>query len=243
MTSSARFARALAARLGGGEHLLLYGPRGGGKTTLLKTLARDARNDGIPCGYAESTGSLGAITRAFADAYPDADTEGLSRRRARARLRLAAEARRGVLLLDHASAVNTQMVGFLRRLRGGVAGVVLAADVDSERERRRVRDWRLGAASVRMPPASAARLRRAFRAGCRDAGVIELCAPWQRQLVRAARGRIGWVEQCTRLLGEPRYWDGPTLLASVLAADAELALRRPDVLRGLFEDGATSSST
>lgn len=218
-----------------GEHVLLYGARGSGKTTLLKKLERDFTTQAVPCGYVVSTTNLDAITRALAIAYPGVDSKELTRRQARARLRLAAEARCGILLLDHVEAVNTQMLGLFRRLRGGAAGALLTADVDTERERRRVREWRLGARSVRMPATSAARLRHALRSGCRTAGVAELAAAWERQILRAARGRIGWVILCVRLIADARYWDGETLHCSVLCSDTEIGLRSPQVASGVIQ--------
>lgn len=234
MAGIGRLRTELAARLVHGEHLVLYGPRGIGKTTLLRALAQDFAARKAPIGYAASTSSLDAITRAFTDAYPSTETSGLPRKRVRARLRLAAEAERGVLLLDHGVAVNTQMVGLLRRLRGGVMGVLLAADVDTERERQRLRDWHLGASPVRMPAASAARLRRAFRSGCLKAGVERPVGPWESQLIRAAEGRIGWIRQCVALIDGSRYWDGDILYAGVLCSDTEMMLRDPEIAAGLL---------
>ena len=234
MAGVERFRVELQARLAQGGHLVLWGPRGTGKTTLLRALREELASHQIPTGYAASAHSLDAITRAFAEAYPGTDIEGLPRKRVRARLRLAAEARRGVLLLDHATTLNTQVVGLLRRLRGGVMGVLLAADVDSERVRQRVRDWHLGAVSLRMPAMSAARLRRAFLEDCREAGVDELIEPWESQLIRAAAGRIGWMRQCAGLIARPQYWDGKILHASVLCSDTEMMLRDPEITAALL---------
>lgn len=161
--------------------------------------------------------------------YSEVDTTGIPRRQARARLRLAAESSRGVLLLDQVTAVSTQMVGFLRRLRGGVVGVLCAVDVDVERDFRTMRGWHLGTSSVRMPPASNARVRRLFRARCQPEVEAKITALHEREIVRAARGRLGWIVQCSRLIEQARYWNVETLYVSVLCTDTEIALRQGDL--------------
>lgn len=227
---SKRIVSVLAERLQRGEHIVLYGPRGSGKSTLLEHLRRHFAVSETPCAYAALTSSLAGITESLALAYPDVDVVGVARRLARARLRAAADCRPGILLLDHAAAVNSQMVGYLRRLRGGIVGVLIAADVDTDREREQVRAWHLAASPVRMPSASATRLRRLFRDRCREAGVLECVRPWERQILRAARGRIGWISQCTRFIDMPRYWNDTNLYAAVLCSDTEMALRDPDLV-------------
>jgi hypothetical protein len=58
------------------------------------------------------------------------------------RLHLMADRHSGVLFLDHTRDVTTAKIGFLRRLRGGMIGVPLVVDVDSEFEREHLRFWR-----------------------------------------------------------------------------------------------------
>jgi hypothetical protein len=101
-----------------------------------------------------------------------------------------------VLLLDHLTDVSNAMVGFLRRLHGGVVGVLLAADFEVERERRRMKPWRLDALSVRMPPTSAPRLSQLPRATCTELRLLPIGPQIELQLLRAARGRPGWILQC-----------------------------------------------
>ncbi|MGH8126870.1 MAG: hypothetical protein ACRETC_00680, partial [Gammaproteobacteria bacterium] len=98
-------------------------------------------------------------------------------------MRLAAERNRGVLLLDHVTASNTQMVGFLRRLRGGVVGVLFAVDVDVERDFQAMRGKHLGTSSIRMPLASNVRLRRLFRARCQPDVMEKITALHEREIV------------------------------------------------------------
>src|SRR5579872_5371166 len=128
----------LQERLWRGEHLTLLGPRGSGKSTLLARLHSQFVVAGIPCAYSSVTTSLDDITRALERAYPHVDAAEVTRRAARARLWVAADQRRGVLLLDHFSAVSNAMVFLLKRLHGGVAGVLTAADIEDQRDRSRI---------------------------------------------------------------------------------------------------------
>jgi len=213
-------------RLQRGEHLVLYGPRGSGKSTLLASLYSRIVRNGIPCALSTATAHLDDITRAFARAYPDVNTTTLPRRKARARLKIAADRNEGVLLLDHVTGISTAMIGFLRRLRGGIAGVLLAVDVEKERDGQRLRHRHLGTLALPMPPAPTGRLRRLFRQ-CRAKHRLPRLPPNQeRQIIRSARGRPGWIMQCARLIPEERYWRGKLLQASLLCVDTEITLRQ-----------------
>ncbi len=215
----------LERRLRRGEHLALYGPRGTGKSAVLAALETRLRRAGIPCGLSPSTVSLDDITRALEHAYPEVPTSEMARRAARSRLWLAADRRRGVLLLDHLSDISNAMVGYLRRLHGGLVGALSAVDVDDDRERRRLRPWRYGAMSVRMPLTPRRRLRRALRARWQALELPPLTAEQEHQLANQARGRPGWIARCSDLAREARYWRNDRLLLSVLATDTEVAVR------------------
>lgn len=218
-----RIAQHLADRLMRGEHLVLWGPIGSGKTTLLAVIRR--RLVDRACASESATQSLGDITRALERAFPGVPTQGIARRVARARLWRAADQASAVLLLDHVCTVSTAMKGFLRRLRGGVAGVLLVFDIDSPRERARLRAQHLGCLSVRIP-ALPSRVQRGL-----------LAAHWPRDerphpgpavvrlLIRAARGRPGWIIVCAQQASKPKYWGANGLKARVLALDAELHVR------------------
>ncbi len=220
-----RFRSTLATRLQHGEHLILYGPRGSGKSTLLAELHAHLTDCGTPCARSSTTARLEDMTSAFVRAYPEVATAYVTRRRARARLRLAAEQRAGVLLLDHVTSVGTAMLGSIHRLRGGLAGILMAVDVDGERERLALRERRLGMPLLSMPPLSARRLRALFRMHCANLDLPAATPLQERQIVRAARGRPGWVVQCARLIAQDRYWRDQTLYASVLCLDTEIALQ------------------
>ena len=213
-------------RLQRGEQLILYGPQGSGKSTLLTALQSHFAHTSIPCAMSDATAHLDDITRTFARAYPHIDTVTTTRRTARARLLLAADRNGGILLLDHVTDVSNAMLGYLRRLRGGIAGAVLAVDVDAARDRQRLRKHRLGMFWVPMPPTSPTRLRRLFRIGCEQCAIPRLPPDQERRIIRAARGRPGWIVQCIHLIAHRRYWRDQTLYTSLLCTDTEIALRQ-----------------
>lgn len=218
-----RITHDLARRLVTGEHLVLWGPIGSGKSTLAVSIER--RLAGRACALAPATRSLDDITGALERAYPQVPTQGVSRRTARARLWCAADREPAVLLLDHVSEVSTAMKGFLRRLRGGIAGVLLVFDIDSPRERTHLRARRLGCLSVRIP-ALPSRVQRALLAAQWPAtDYAPPSAAAVRMLIRAARGRPGWIEVCAQLAHEPRYWCTDGVKARILTLDSELKLR------------------
>jgi energy-coupling factor transporter ATP-binding protein EcfA2 len=216
----------LYKRLRKGERVVLFGRRGTGKSTLVAALHEDLMREGVPCGHANVTEHLDDITRALEQAYPSVNVSAIRRRAARSRLWLAADKRQGVLLLDHIAEMNNAMVGFLRRLVGGIAGVLLVLDVDTPRERAKVRPGRLGGLPLQMPPFSAIAVRSLLRSECERRGFPLLDKPAERQLVHAALGRPGWIAQCTALAERTHYWqDGRLAMINLLCSDTEIALR------------------
>lgn len=216
----------LEARLRAGSHLILYGPRAAGKSTLIREIADHCKAIGTPCGLAPETSGLPDIVAALADAYPYADVEGLTRRETAVRLRWVADRAPGVLLLDHTTMVTTAMLGYLRRLRGGIVGALLVTDVDSPHERDRLRSWQAGALSIRMPTASSRRLRRLLSAVTPARHLPELEPQMVRYMVRVARGRIGWMTECIRRLQMPEYRRDGRLHLAALCMDTEMAIRQ-----------------
>ena len=214
----------IAERLARGEHLVLYGPLGSGKSTFLHALHARLGREGRPSGIADATTGLGDMTQALARAYPEVDVAGLTQRRMRARLAAAAELRAGVLLFDHVHHVNTAMRAFLHGLRGGLAGVILALDVDGPRAREALRMRCPALPWVAMPRSSARQLR-AYLHAAGPRATPDLTPAQERQILRAARGRPGWVRLCALLLQEDRYWHDKTLYVTVLCADTEITLR------------------
>jgi energy-coupling factor transporter ATP-binding protein EcfA2 len=240
MHSSIRGLRSnLFDRVGRGEHLILYGPRGGGKSTLVSQLHARFAKANTPCGVAQYTSCLDDITRTMESAYPEVNIQGVSRRTARARLWSAADRRGCVLLLDHLTKVSTVLVGFCRRLRGGIAGILFVIDVDVERERQRMRAKRL-ALSVRMPPVSTRQVRTLLRSRCAEHH-LTVALDMERQILRAAQGRPGWIVQCTTLMPHSRYWHDGQLYPTLLCTDTEITLRQGH-LRLLAPDADRASA-
>ena len=204
---------------------MLYGPLGSGKSTILAKLHRQICSVGMPCALWTATSSLDDITRAFAQAYPHINTKA-TRRGARSRLWLAADQNRGVLIFDHVTKITNAMVGYLRRLRGGVAGVLLCFDVEKESQRLKIRSRQLHHAFLRMPLASPQQLRRQFRRGCAGQPIPGISRTHELQIIQAARGRTGWIDCCTRLIAHGRYWTGDSLHPTLLCIDTELALQQ-----------------
>jgi hypothetical protein len=217
---------AVASDMRRGRHVVLWGPRGSGKTTLLHALRRELAD--VHCALSTSTESLDDITRALERAYSAVPTRGLKRRAARARLWWAADVAPGCLLLDHVTRVPAAMKGWLRRLRGGVMGVVLAVDVDSSRERERLRAMKIGSTTFRMPPMAPRTLSRLLTTWWTQSLASPLIAPARRILMRAARGRPGWMRQCVTLACDTRYWHEGQLKTEVLILDTEIRLRAVD---------------
>jgi MoxR-like ATPase len=93
--------KALAGPLLAGRTVLLYGPKGSGKSALLETLARGMKKQRRPCGFSRCTRSLSDITAALLSAYPAVRRQGRAQRQLRSDLVYAVVARPGALLLDH----------------------------------------------------------------------------------------------------------------------------------------------
>jgi GTPase SAR1 family protein len=223
------FRTELQARIQQGSHLVLYGPRGVGKSTLIQEFAQHYRSVGMPCGVAACTSALPDIVAALAEAYPDTNIDRIGRKAARMRLRSVADGNPGVLLLDHATNMTTQMLGYLRRLRGGIAGALLAVDVDSAREREGLRDWHAGALSIRMQAMPNVALDEFLVEQIQVPRMRSLDPRVRRQLVRSARGRIGWITECVRRLRTPEYWADRRLHLATLCMDTEIAIRESRV--------------
>jgi hypothetical protein len=127
--------------------------------------------------------------------------------------------------MDHTRDVTTAMVGFLRRLRGGIIGALIVVDIDSDFERERQRDWHRHALCVRMPLMCNRRLRRLLLSECVMCDLPTIDPKLARQIIQAARGRVGWLNECLRRLQMPDYWNGGHLHTGGLCTDTEIAIR------------------
>jgi len=216
----------LASRLQSGSHLILHGPRGSGKSTLVTSMLEHFRSQSIPCAIAPQTMGLADVVTALAQAYADTDIQGLSRRATGVRLRLVADREPGVLLLDHTCEVTTAMIGFMRRLKGGIIGALFVVDIDSDFERERLVGWRRHAPRVRMPLMPNRRLQRLLQYAWVARNHPEIDTKTRRYIVRAARGRVGWLRECIRHLEIPEYWSDGRLHFRALCTDCEIVIRQ-----------------
>lgn len=141
----------LERALADGQTVLLFGPIGSGKTAVLHALARRACARTVPCAIAERTASLPDFTLALAITYPDLDLRGRTQRHARSRLLAAVEQRPPLVLLDHLVVRGPALRAALKPFRGTGAGVLLAADIEHERDHRTVRELRLAYLETEIP--------------------------------------------------------------------------------------------
>jgi energy-coupling factor transporter ATP-binding protein EcfA2 len=193
-------------RLSQGREVLIFGPVGVGKTTVLRAVEERARSRSIPCGLSERTDTLPDLTGALSTAYPEIGSTG-TQRGMRSRLRRAVESRPGFLLLDHLGKVGSAFKGVLRSLRGTGMGVLLAADVDHVRDRFRARRLHITHLELELAPLHGSTIRalmRSMLAGC------ELPFPLRdqdlRMLARQADGLPGRAARFVDALRRPEAW-------------------------------------
>lgn len=214
----------VSRRLRRGEHVVLYGPWGSGKTTVVLDLEERFRQAGIPCGRSGLTQSVDDILEALKAAYPSVDTTDLELPKVRARFIEAAVTKAGIVLLDHVIEINNLMGRFLQRLHRGPIGVLSVVDVELEDEKRSLRPWRLGTLAVRIPPESANRLAQLLESAHRDYELPPLSPECKSQLLRFAQGRPGWIRACIELERNGHYWQGDQLFISQLCEDTDRAM-------------------
>jgi len=222
----AAFAKVLLTRALRGEEVVVHGPRGVGKTSVILELRARLEEAGVSVGHSAYTRTLADVVSALSRAFPEAvRDESIPARWQRGRLRMAVEQRRAVLLLDHVETVTSPMRSFLRKLRGKALGVVFAVDVDSARDRARLNELRLTHHHLAFPRVHGNALRAVFQDRLRHAGAP--AAPDEAdvvEIVRAAEGRPGWVVECASRLRELRYWNGTRLRLGLLRADVAAEL-------------------
>jgi AAA+ superfamily predicted ATPase len=142
----------LGKLLDDGVAVLLYGPVGAGKTSVLRSLEARVQARRVPCAVSPTTETLGDLTHALARAYPSVDACSGTMRQIRARLRNAVEQTPGAVLLDHLGRTGTAFKGALKSMRGTGVGVLLAADVEHHRDHARFRSRHLVNREVELPP-------------------------------------------------------------------------------------------
>lgn len=203
-----------------GETVLLYGPLGIGKTSVLAELRRRLVKHGLPCGFAPDSRHLGEVTAALVSAYPSIDAQAFSQKRLRSRLRLTVENKPGVLLLDRFETAGTAMKSFLRSLRRTRTAVVLATDVENERDHALTRAQNMTHIEVEVPP-----LPRSAMAALMDdlLGSTELPHPLhsedRKSLLRLAQGNPGRLVTFVGLLSSSRFWRGDRTRAASIGIE------------------------
>ena len=211
-----------------GDQVLLLGPLGIGKTSVLLDIARRMAARNVPCGLSSDTRSLGDVTAALSSAFSGSRPLPRTQRHLRSQLRLAIEARLGVLLLDHVTTATAPMKGFLRSLRGKRLGVVLAADIENRRDHAAVREMHLTHVEIVVPPLA----RRLMTALLRDllagSAIPSVLIDDDRQrLLQFSRGSPGRLVMFADLLADARFWRaGLVAMGSLNEAASELVLQR-----------------
>jgi len=213
--------------LRGGSTVLLLGPLGIGKSAVLAAVAQRSRDHGRRCAFAPTTRHLSDVTAALAKAYPSVSDPALTQRRLRSRLRLAVEAHPGTLVLDHVAAAGTAMKGFLRSLRGTGLGVLLAADVENDRDHSASRALHLSHREVVLPPLPRSAMTAVLRSHLAGAVLPHPLQDDDRNgLLQLARGNPGRLLSLAQLLTDERYWrDGRVLRGALNGAALDLVLR------------------
>jgi hypothetical protein len=153
-------------------------------------------------------------------------------KQARSRLRTAVEQRPGILLLDHLGQTGRAFKGALRSLRGLGAGVLLAADVDQQRDHERVRRLHLAQHEVELPRLHGSTMRALMRSMLATADLpFHLQAEDASALVTAAEGLPGRAAWFVRTLRDSGAWSGGRPRCDWLRVEAIIAAteryRRP----------------
>lgn len=191
-----------------GSVVVLYGPVGVGKSAVLHALARRARQRGLPCGLAARTVSLSDFTQALARAYPRVPAEG-TQRQLRGRLRMAVEARPGVLLFDNLGQTGTAFKGVVKSVRGTGLGLLFAADVDQPRDHERLRALGLSHYEIELRPLHGNSMRALLQALFERRTIAGTLTPEQlRALVAATDGLPGRAVEFAEALVDPAAWSG-----------------------------------
>ena len=202
-----------------GRVVLLYGPMGIGKTSILEAVRRTVEKENRPCGFSPQTRSLSDFTAALLRAYPDIDAEGRTPRQLRGALRMAVERNPGVVLLDHLRNAGTQFKGYLASFRGTRLGAVIAADVDVPRDHARFRAMHFTYWEMKVPPLSGQYLRHILADSLAEKSIpYPLTDADRSTLIKAAQGRPGWIIRMADFLQCADYWsDGHAHVESVRA--------------------------
>jgi hypothetical protein len=223
-----------------GQTVMLYGPWGIGKTSILEAVRRAVEKEGRPCGFAAHTRSLSDLTNALLRAYHEVSDEGRTQRQIRSALRLAIEKNPGALLLDHLREAGTQFKGYLRSLRGRGLGVLLAADMEAPRDHARFRSMRLSYREMEVPPLPGRYMRRILDNSLAGKSLPHPLTEADRSaLLKAAQGRPGWVHLIGDLLPSADYWSGGRVHVESMRASIMIKINKSywKAVEGAIESG------
>jgi predicted ATPase len=202
-----------------GEHAILFGPAGIGKTALLRAVEAAVVEQGVRVGFSEGVRSLADVTSTLGRAYPDVEIRAVSARVGRSRLRNAAEASASVLLLDDVRSAGTMLKGLLRSFRGTGTGVLLAVDVNDGRDHSRMRGWRLARREIAIPRLHANSIRAIIHSALGSGARHPIVADDLRAIVQASEGLPGRALSLVARLAAPSSWrDGRIRVGSLRAA-------------------------
>jgi DNA polymerase III delta prime subunit len=203
--------------------VLVHGPWGVGKTTILLEVARNAREAGIRVGYCPKTRSLGNVVDTLERAYATLSAGALPARQRRSAVRLATEDQSGLLILDGLNARGTALIGFLRSLRGKRLAVIAAADVEHPRDLVPARASGIAYRELPIPQLPARELGKLMaRLAQRYPLPFDLPSADRAVLLNIAAGRPGVLERAWARLREARYWRGALPLVETVRADVRL---------------------
>ena len=238
-----RLIKSLIAPLMGDKRIVLHGPIGIGKSTILLEVERQLRDVGYPCGLAPTTATLGDITRALLQVYPDVNVAEWSQRRIRSHLKLAAEDQAGVLLLDHFQDIGTASKGFLKSLWTLKVGILAAVDVEFPRDMQRFRSIKMTDEKIAVPRLDAESMWLIFESAAQTRPLPR--SPDEKEwraLLRAAKGRPGWIKLMGLKAGDARYWSEGRLLTGLLRIDVSSEIAGQYLGGALPEFGACASA-
>lgn len=218
-----RVVQEVAALACDGHTVLVFGPLGIGKTAILTGATRFLRGRGMPFGLSGRTETFRDLVQGLEEMYPGLEAHGRGHRQIRNRLRLEAESRPGVLVLDHLGSIGTAARGLLRYVRGLGLGILIGADVEHPRDHAWLRGLRLSHREYRVPPLPRRDLRRVLDAALRGVRMLQpLGEEDASAMVDKAMGRPGWIVRMASRLEQARYWSHGRLLVNLLAIDVSV---------------------
>jgi len=220
MVGRQEFVKSLISALINGRRIILYGPIGAGKSTILHAIAEQLGGIDYPCGMAPRTATLSDITEALHRAFPDVNAEGWTKRRTRNHLSGIVEDQGAALLLDHFQDLGTASKGFLRSLWTSRAGILVAVDVEFPRDAKCFNALKMTDVKIEVPRLDARSMRKIFEITIQESRLPRplLQKEWQ-SLLQIAAGRPGWIRLMGLKIADARYWREGSLQTGFLRID------------------------